>query len=419
MESIIISNIKDPEKLEKLYRENRKSFETEFDKAYPEIQNSEAAKFWKSRLDFDRAPVKIKTIFDADFYFMVVICLIAGILIKIPEIFGFDAMRFNFYERETALIIFLGLSVFALVQNNSLNTKKAYFTLLFFLVSAIYINLLPVSGNSSSVKLVYIHMPVLLFCVYGLVFIGFDTTSLTKRVEYIKYNGDLAIMSGLIVIAGGALMAISVTLFQAIGISIGKFYSTYILQIGFVSTPLVATFILKNYSSLSNKIAPVIANLFSPLVMITLIIYLIAMAVKGKDPYNDRDFLLIFNILLIGVMALIIFSVSETSLIRRQRFNELILLILSAVTLVVNLVALSAIFYRLSEYGFTPNRVAILGSNIAIFVNLILITIDLYKINFRKSEIELVELTISKYLPVYLTWILFVVFILPFIFGLR
>jgi hypothetical protein len=419
MESIIISNIKDPEKLEKLYRENRKSFETEFDKVYPEIQNSEAAKFWKSRLDFDRAPVKIKTIFDADFYFMVVICLIAGILIKIPEIFGFDAMRFNFYERETALIIFLGLSVFALVQNNSLNTKKAYFTLLFFLVSAIYINLLPVSGNSSSVKLVYIHMPVLLWCVYGLVFIGFDTTSLTKRVEYIKYNGDLAIMSGLIVIAGGALMAISVTLFQAIGISIGKFYSTYILQIGFVSTPLVATFILKNYSSLSNKIAPVIANLFSPLVMITLIIYLIAMAVKGKDPYNDRDFLLIFNILLIGVMALIIFSVSETSLIRRQRFNELILLILSAVTLVVNLVALSAIFYRLSEYGFTPNRVAILGSNIAIFVNLILITIDLYKINFRKSEIELVELTISKYLPVYLTWILFVVFILPFIFGLK
>jgi len=419
MESIIIDNINDPDKLEKLYRENRRSFESEFEKVYPEIQGTEAAKFWRSRLDFDISLTKTKKFFGADFYFMVIICVVAGILIKIPEIFGFNALRYNFYERETALIMFLGLSVFALAQNKTLNSKKALISILFFLIAAIYINLLPHSDSSSSIKLVYIHMPVLLWCAYGLVYIGFDTRSPGKRIEYIKYNGDLAIMSGLIVIAGGALMAISVALFQAIGISIGKFYTSYIVQIGFVSAPVVATFILRNYSSLSNKIAPVIANLFSPLVMVTLIIYLIAMAVKGKDPYNDRDFLLIFNILLIGVMALIIFSVSETSLIRKQRFNEIILFILSLVTLVVNLVALSAIFYRLSEYGFTPNRLAILGSNIAIFINLILISIDLFKISFRKSEIELVELTISKYLPVYLIWILFVVFVLPVIFGLR
>jgi len=143
------------------------------------------------------------------------------------------------------------------------------------------------------------------------------------------------------------------------------------------------------------------------------------MTVTGKDPYNDRDFLLIFNIMLIGVMAIIVFSVSETSLIRRQKFNELVLFILSIVTIIINLVALSAIFYRLGEFGFTPNRMAVLGSNILIFINLILITIDLCKINFKQSELESVELTISKYLPVYIIWTSFVVFILPFIFGMK
>jgi hypothetical protein len=123
--------------------------------------------------------------------------------------------------------------------------------------------------------------------------------------------------------------------------------------------------------------------------------------------------------MLIGVMAIIVFSVSETSMIRKQKFNEIVLFILSIVTIIVNLVALTAIFYRLNEFGFSPNRLAVLGSNILIFVNLILITFDLYRINFKQSELGSVDLRISRYLPVYIIWTLFVVFIQPFIFGMK
>ena len=198
-----------------------------------------------------------------------------------------------------------------------------------------------------------------------------------------------------------------------------KFYTNYIAIIGFVSAPVLTSYILKNYSTLTSKIAPIIANIFSPLVLLTLIIYLITIAISGKDPYNDRNFLLIFNIMLIGVMAIIVFSVSGTSMYGKQRFNEIILFILSIITLIINLIALSAIIYRLGQYGLTPNKLAILGSNILIFVNLILITIDLFKINFKKSELEKVELTIAKYLPVYIVWTLIVVFGFPAIFGMR
>jgi hypothetical protein len=73
----------------------------------------------------------------------------------------------------------------------------------------------------------------------------------------------------------------------------------------------------------------------------------------------------------------------------------------------------------LGEYGITPNRLAVLGSNILIFGNLVLIMIDLYKINFKKSEIEKVGLTISKYLPVYILWILIVIFAFPLFFRMK
>ena len=143
------------------------------------------------------------------------------------------------------------------------------------------------------------------------------------------------------------------------------------------------------------------------------------MAVTGKDPYNDRDFLLIFNVLLLVVMVLIIFSISGTSVLKNQRFNSITLFILSVVTIIIDLVALSAIFYRLGEYGLTPNRLAVLVSNILVLINLILIMAGLFRINFKNKEFRIVEITVSRYLPVYLAWIVFVVFAFPLIFGMK
>jgi hypothetical protein len=411
--------INDPDKLEKLYRDDRKFFESDFEKIYPEISDTEMGKFWKSRLDFDKSSDKTKISFGSDFFIMIAVCLFAGFLIKFPDLFNVNAASFSYYERETGIVFFLGLAIYTISIHKNFSKKNLIITLLIFLISAIYINLLPAGKNSASVNLVYIHMPLLMWCLYGLVYIDFDAKDYSKRIAFIRHNGDLAIMGGLILIAGVILMMITIGLFQAIGINIQKFYTNYIAIIGFVSAPVISIYVLKNYSTLTNKIAPVIANIFSPLVLLTLLIYLITIAVSGKDPYNDRNFLLIFNIMLIGVMAIIVFSVSETSMYGKQRFNEIILLILSIVTIIINLIALSAIFYRLSEYGLTPNRLAILGSNILIFINLILITIDLFKINFKKSELEKVEFTIAKYLPVYIVWVLVVVFVFPIVFGMK
>lgn len=418
MKERIKEHINNPEKLEQLYHDDRNAFESGFEEVYSEIEKSELSKFWKIRLDYNKLPDKINKSNLLDIFILISVCLITGFLIKIPYIFNIQ-MTEVFYWKNAGIIVFSGLTIYVVWTNKVFDLKRLTFIMITFLILTIYVNILPAVTDSDSINLVYIHLPLLMWCIFGLVFIDFNLKDKIKWIEYIRYNGDLAILMAIMVIAGGILTGITIGLFDAIGLDIENFYMENVVIVGAVSVPIVATYITKNYTVLTNKIAPVIANIFSPLVLLTAIIFLVALAISGKDPYSDRDFLLIFNIMLLGVMAVIVFSISETSATRKQKFNEMILFILSIITVIIDLIALSAIFYRLGTFGITPNRLAVLGSNILILGNLALLIIDLYKVNFKKALIREVELTIAKYLPVYLIWILLVVFGFPLIFGMK
>jgi hypothetical protein len=414
----IKEHINNPEELEQLYHDDRNAFESGFEEVYSEIEESELSKFWKIRLDYNKLPDKIKKSNLSDILKLVSVCLITGFLIKIPEFFNIGLAEI-FYMKNAGIIVFTGLTLYVFLTNKIFELKRLLPVLVVFLILTLYINLLPSVTDSDSINLVYIHLPLLMWSIFGLVYIDFSLSDKIKRIEFLRYNGDLAILMAIMVIAGGILTGITIGLFETIGIKIENFYMKNVVIIGAVSVPIVATYITKNYTVLTNKIAPVIANIFSPLVLLTAVIFLVALAISGKDPYSDRNFLLMFNLMLLGVMAVIVFSISETSAGKKQKFNELVLFVLSITTVIIDLIALSAIFYRLGAFGITPNRLAVLGSNILILGNLVLIIIDLYKVNFRKALIGEVELTIAKYLPVYLIWIIFVVIGFPLIFGMK
>ena len=419
METAIRESLDYPGELEKLYRSDKKRFEQSFFALYPDIAGTAMADYWKARLEFGQQSDTGRKVLKSDLLFLIISCVLAGLLIKIPQLAGFDPDEYDYYMKNGGIIIFMGLSAYIFLTKNRLNPRHWVLSLLVFTLSAVYINLLPAGEESDSFVLASIHLPLLFWCLYGLVFIDFDTKDLLKRIGYIRYNGDLAILTVLILIAGGILTAVTIGLFSAIDLHIENFYMEHIAIVGVVSAPVVATYIIRNFPVVTNRIAPIMAGIFSPLVLITLVIYLISIIVTGKDPYSDRDFLIVFNLMLLGVMAIIVFSVTGTSVYKKQRFNAWTLFILSAVTLFVNLIALSAITYRLGEFGFTPNRTAVLGSNLLIFVHLLLIMINLYKVLRKGKEINTVEVTIAKYLPIYAVWTVFVVFVLPFLFGLK
>ena len=80
--------------------------------------------------------------------------------------------------------------------------------------------------------------------------------------------------------------------------------------LGLVSAPIVATYLYDIVLRQKSNISNIIANTFSPLFLITVICYLIAMFYAKKSPYSDRDFLITFNGLLIAVWAITVFSIS-------------------------------------------------------------------------------------------------------------
>ena len=415
----IKANLSNPELLEKLYRNDRIAFKAAFDKVYPEIESTETAKFWKARLEYDIKTDAQKTFALSEFVTVITVCLITAFLIKIPSLFDLSYPEEIFYMKNAAIIVFFGLTLYTIWLNRINELKRLIMTVLTFLIVAVYINLLPSDNQSATVTLAYIHLPFLMWYVYGIVFTGYEFKDLNKRIDFIRFNGDLVIVYAIIAIAGGLLTAITVGLFDSIGLDIEKFYGENIIIAGAAAAPVAAAFLIEKFPALVSRTAPLIAAIFSPMILITLIVFLITIIVTGKDPYNDRDFLLIFNIMLLGVMGIIIFAVSETSIIKNQKFNSIVLFILSVVTIIIDLIALSAIFYRLGEYGLTPNRLAVLVSNILVLINLVLIMVDLFRINFKSKDFKIVEMTVSKFLPVYLIWILIVIFAFPVIFGIR
>jgi hypothetical protein len=412
--SEILGKIDNPKELEKLYQGNRTAFKTQFNILYPELKDNKLAEYWNERLNYESSEISWGS--KNELTFVIIASLIAGVIAKLPRLLNINPE--HFYQRNIGFIVFPILATYFISKRN-LSIKKIVFTAIAFLIPLIFINLLPANNKSDTFILSCIHLPVFLWAALGFSYVGDNIRSYHNRLDFLRYNGDLLIMTTLLAIAGGILTGITIGLFSVIGFNIEKIYFEYIGIFGAAALPIVATYITQTNPQLVNKISPVIAKIFSPLVLITLVIYMVAILISGKDPYKDRDFLMVFNFLLIGVMAIILFSVADSSNKSENRTGNFILFALSIVTVIVNGIALSAILFRISEWGLTPNRLAILGANILMLANLFIITFRLLKSVSKKADIREVGDSISMFLPVYVLWAIIVTVSFPFLFHFK
>lgn len=351
-----------------------------------------------------------------DLIFFVVAVFMAGCMVKLPAFFNWEEEYF--YPRNIGFIVFpMIVGYFSWKQKVSLKSLIIPGMMLIF--SAIYINLLPNNEESDTLLLSCIHLPILIWSFVGHAFTGNDLTRVSARVAFLRFNGDLVVMSSVLFLAGALFTAITMGLYELIGLDITEFYVNYIVAWGLPAIPILATLLVTNHTELVGRVSPIIAKIFTPVVALSLAIFLGAVVAAGKDPYNDRDFLLIFNILLLGVMAIILFSLSKMSSGKMNRLQVIFLVVLSFLTVIDNSLALSAILFRLEKYGITPNRLAILGSNLIMLINLIIISYNLVRVTQKKSTIAAAENVMAQFLPVYVLWSGFIIFILPLLFNFR
>jgi hypothetical protein len=414
LQNTILSNIQDAHALEELYRKNKIAFKKSFNAVYPQISSSAAAQCWNERLNHVSATSIFLT--KQELVFIIAAILIAGCIAKLPH--WMDWNPDHFFPRNISFIVFEML-LFFFAWKEKLELKKIAAPIGIFIISAIFINTLPIDEKSDTLLLSCIHLPIFLWSVVGFVFAGNEFHSPAKRIGFLRLNGDLIVMSAVMLLASALFTVVTMGLFNLIGMNIQEFFANYIVIWGLPAIPIVATVLVKQHPHLVGNVSPIIAKLFTPLVTATLFIFLIAVISSGKDPYNDREFLFILNAMLIGVMAIIFFSFSEFSIAPINRWQLIMLFSLLVLAVVNNSIALSAIIYRLSLFGLSPNRLAVIGSNLLILVHLIFVGVDIFKVIQKKGSVEKIENSIAKMLPVYSAWAAVVAFLFPIIFKMK
>lgn len=285
----IQTNLDNPRQLEMLYRTNRTSFKSAFNDLYPQVANLPLAEGWYQRLNYTYQDSFWGT--PGERVFVVTASLLAAFLAKLPKLLMLNEEVF--YARNCSFIVFPILIAYFTWKNK---ISRRTVTLLggIVLLACLFINFLPHDSASNTLILSCIHMPLWLWSLLGFTFGGGKLKKGINWLSFLRYNGELAVMIALLAISGGLLTALTLNLFSLIGWQIEKPYFDYVVVSGLAAVPIVATFLTQTQPALVNKVSPVIANLFSPVALVMLVVYLVATLISGKNPYQDREFLLCF-----------------------------------------------------------------------------------------------------------------------------
>lgn len=400
--------IHNAEYLEEQYRKSPSLFKAEFDALYEESVKSPILEFWNLRLNYKQKKNYLPSV---PIEWVVLLSLICGLATKIPNIFNMDEPLF--FSRNVGFIAFSVLT-FYFAYKHELSKKVSAIIAAITLFLIIYINFLfPKFASTSVLDLVYLHLPLLLWCLLGITF-SKGKFSVVSTFGFLKYNGDMVVILFIMMISMGIVAGLAFALFSLIDLDI-SFFISYFGSFFIATLPIIATHILDQKAQIVSKVAPVIAKIFSPLCSVILAIYIITAIFSTGDIENDREFLRISNIVSIAVMALVTFSLGflkEGSV----KWNIISLIALSTVVVIVNSFNVGMSAWRIAEWSITPNRIALFSTNLLMIVHLIFILISLIRLFKTPSKIHIAENTIALFMPVYALWTLVVIFIFPFLF---
>lgn len=410
--NMLLENLNQPEVLEEAYHNSPQEFEAQLKEALKYTSDSETLRVWNARLSYF-PPVSPQRI---SVGLLVLFCLVAVSLAKIPSFLPVNGDWF--YPRFIPVIV-ISAVISYFIKTTESSGKVFKVVILGVAASTIYLTILPDSKGSASITMALVHLPMFCLSLMAVSFMGDDWRNVESRLNFIRYLGEMGIYSILILLGGMVLTGITLALFSLIGLSIEKWYMEYVVVLGLFSTPLVATYLFDSIQKRQSKFASILSNVFSPLFLITVLVYLLATLYQGKSPFTDRDFLITFNGLLIVILALTIFSISGKKRSVGATGSDYINVSLISATLLVNIVALSAILFRWAEYGITVNRVVVAGANILIFFHLILLLKEYVSHIRQGNSLGKLEAVIAKYLPIYTLWSLIVAVFLPMVFWFK
>ncbi len=343
----------------------------------------------------------------------------AGVTIKVPELFGISwdgEMDAIFYVRNLSLFVLPFLAGF-LAWKRALPAGWLAGLAGAFLAAALVMNLMPYVHEGDTQLLAIMHLPMALWLVVGLAYVGGRWRDPRQRMNYVRFSGEWFIYYVLIALGGGVLMGITALVFSAAGMDPETLVTMWILPCGAVGAAIIAGWLVEAKQSVIENMAPVLTMIFTPLFTLMLLAFLGTMVWTGNAISVERDVLIAFDLLLVLVVGLLLYAFSARDPHAEPRFFDKLQFLLVVCALLVDAMALWAILARITEFGFTPNRMAALGENLILLTNLGGAAV-LYALFLRgRKGFASMERWQTNFLPVYLVWAVVVVVVFPIIFG--
>ncbi|MDA1094645.1 MAG: permease prefix domain 1-containing protein [Acidobacteria bacterium] len=386
-----------------------------------EFAHAHSERLWKQLVTAPDVDPSARTA-NREMLVVLALTLAAALAIKVPTWFGLplnpDVEMPLFYPRNVSLFVFPLLAIYFVWKRRSSRVKAAWLALP-FAAGAVFANVFPVPAGSDTEVLTMLHLPIALWLAVGVAHVQHRWFGGDGRMHFVRFSGELAIYYALIALGGGVLLGFTSMMFAAIEMDAAWFVFGWLLPCGGVGAVIVASWLVEAKQSVIENMAPVLTRLFTPLFTLLLLAFLATMAWTGNPINVEREVLIAFDLLLVLVVGLVLYAASARDPEAPPDLFDGLQLLLVVSALVVDGVALAAIASRINEFGVTPNRVAALGENFILLVNLAWSAWLYLRFLRRRGSFAALERWQVAYLPVYSIWAALVVVVFPPLFGYR
>uniref|UniRef100_UPI003F4BD3E6 hypothetical protein n=1 Tax=Brachyspira catarrhinii TaxID=2528966 RepID=UPI003F4BD3E6 len=275
----------------------------------------------------------------------------------------------------------------------------------------------------------YIFSVIIFFIIIALSYNGFQVLNSKTISEFFTFSADILIFAGLI--AGivstvfGIFAAIVIFLIKDIISSLDEkiIFKLILLSISFLSS-IFPFLVYTVYRKMKTNISIYLSRILMPFSLLFIFILLILLLMPDISPYDNRVSFILYNIMLaIIVLNMFFIRIDYKSSI----FTKALYIVLPIIAIIFDILVLTSSLYRLIEYGISPNKITLIGTNLIMLGNLIFITFFNIKsilIIFKKSDDipNIKEITIGDtksvfYIYIYGIWAFIACFIIPVLFS--
>lgn len=275
----------------------------------------------------------------------------------------------------------------------------------------------------------YIFSVIIFFIIIALSYNGFQVLNSKTISEFFTFSADIsifaALITGVVSTVFGIFIAIVLYLIQDIIQSLDEkvIIKLILLSISFLSSifPFLVYIV---YKKMKTNISIYLSRILMPFSLLFIFILLILLLMPDIRPYDNRVTFILYNIML-AVIVLNMFFVRVDY--KSSIFTKALYIVLPIVAILFDILVLTSSLYRLAEYGITPNKITLVGTNLVMLGNLVFITffniksiLNIFKNNEDIKDIKNITIGDSKsvfYIYVYAAWAFIVCFIMPLFYN--